>query len=104
MSKHVTIPLSTILATPGVPLSVDFWNVVADRVRRKRQKLNAITAGNAITELRLEAHKALEKAEKDRLVAVAIFNNCRAVERDMAVLLNISLPALKAKTTRNRAK
>ncbi|RWB95610.1 MAG: hypothetical protein EOQ56_28085 [Mesorhizobium sp.] len=104
MTKHVTIPLSAILATPGVPLSADFWQVVAARVKKKRKKLTAETASAAIWELRAEARKALDKAEKDRQAAVAVFNKCREVERDMAVLLNISIPALKAKTRRNRAK
>jgi hypothetical protein len=104
MTKHVTVPLTAILATEGCPLSADFWTVVVDRVRKRKWKLNAETAHDAIFELRKEAHKALEKAEQDRLAAVAVFNNCRAVERDMALLLNISVPALRAKATRTRSR
>ena len=76
-----------------------------EQVNRLSQELNSTR--NQIGEMKssqVTAKAKLDEAEKMRVDAVKVLNDCRAVERDMALLMHISVPALRARTTRNRAK
>lgn len=103
MSQHFTVNFDTILNTPGVPLSYEFWQQVVARVRKMKRPLTTVSAGEALFQIRKEMHARLDDLEKQRLDAVRVFNDCRAVERDMAVLMQIQ-PATIRKKKRSRSK